>query len=64
MQKGWLDAFNEVRSDVFSQAGMRKWLTDFGEAYEMMTQSDSYKKKLRRKHMEKGAFRSGEGAPD
>lgn len=30
----------------------------------MLTQSDNYKRKIRRKHMEKGAFRSGEGTPD
>ena len=45
MQKGWLDAFTEMRGDVFSQAGMRKYLSDVGEAYEMLMQTDNYKRK-------------------
>jgi len=43
---------------------MKKWFEDFGEAYEMIAHTDSYKRKQKRKQQQMGAFRSGEGTPD
>ena len=64
MHKSWFDGFTEMKSDIFSQVAIKKWVDDFGEAYEMMVQTDSYKRKMKKKHQQKGAFRSGEGTPD
>ena len=50
MHKSWFDGFIEMKSDIFSQVAIKKWVDDFGEAYEMMAQTDSYKRKMKKKH--------------
>ena len=49
---------------MFSGANFKKWVTEFHDAYDLLTQSDSYKRKVRKRHTERGAFRSGEGSPE
>jgi hypothetical protein len=59
-----MEQFTDLRSNVLNQSGLSKWFTELGEAYEMLAETESYKKKMRRKHHERGAFRSGEGTPE
>jgi hypothetical protein len=43
---------------------LRKWFGELNEAYEMLAETDNYKRKMKKKHHERGAFRSGEGTPE
>ncbi len=38
-----------------------EWAQKFTDIFEVFTQSDNYKKKLRERHEKYGAFRSAEG---
>jgi len=59
-----MEQFTDLRSNIFNQVGLRKWFSELNEAYEMIAETDSYKRKMRKRHHERGAFRSGEGTPE
>jgi hypothetical protein len=50
MQKTWLNSFTEAREEIFNRASMKKYLVDFGEAYDMIANTDSYKRKRKRQN--------------
>ena len=53
-----------MRGNVFDQVGVKKMFADFSDAYEMIAETPAYKRKMRKRHHERGAFRSGEGTPE
>ena len=55
---------NEARNEIFDKIGMKQMVTDFHNLYEMLSDSPDYRRKMRRQHEERGAFRSGEGTPE
>jgi len=61
---GVLDVIEGLRVQMVEQVGLGKLYDQMSDAMSMLTQSGHFQTTLRRTHTDRGAFRSGMGAPE
>jgi hypothetical protein len=59
-----MEAVSDAQKEIFEGMGFKQMVSDFTELYDMLSDSPDYKRKMRKQHQERGAFRSGEGTPE
>lgn len=61
---GVLDVIEGIRIEMVEQIGLGKLYDQMSNAMSMLTQSGEFRTSLSRMHTDRGAFRSGMGAPE